>query len=233
MRHLLDVYSQRLLDILFPPYCIVCRSAENWLCQPCLHSLTTLPTTICKLCGAAETNPKFCQQCQRHPLQYINGIRSAVYFDQAAIRLAIHGLKYDGYRVLAEPLAHLLDEAYHRYNLNVDAIVPVPLHWTRLRERGFNQSHLLATHLGRQLDISVDATTLLRTHKTETQAKLSGQARRQNVIQAFECTDTRLQDKRILLIDDVCTTGSTLDACAKTLKTHGAKSVWGLTIAKA
>ncbi|MEW6034100.1 MAG: phosphoribosyltransferase family protein [Chloroflexota bacterium] len=109
----------------------------------------------------------------------------------------------------------------------------VPLHPRRLRERGYNQSSLLARGLGQATGLPVDKGTLLRLRDTPPQARTaSAEERLQNVVGAFSCRDRLLQGKRVLLIDDVCTSGATLDACATALKRMGASSVWGLTLAR-
>jgi ComF family protein len=115
----------------------------------------------------------------------------------------------------------------------VDVIVPVPLHADRLRERGYNQAALLAREMGGRLGIAVDEKALLRRRPTAPQAKLDAKQRKDNVRDAFHCSSDALADKRVLLIDDVCTTGATLDACAIALYESGARSVQALTLARA
>lgn len=148
------------------------------------------------------------------------------------MRSAIHHLKYHGRKVLAGNLGEMLAEAYRYYNLDADVIIPVPLHPSRFKERGFNQSTLLAKKLGRLVGLPVDTTTLYRTRDTGYQMALKARQRRQNVAGAFACRG-HLSGLKFLLVDDVCTTGSTLDACAMSLKMNGADAVWGLTLAKA
>ncbi|MCB0168479.1 MAG: ComF family protein [Anaerolineae bacterium] len=126
----------------------------------------------------------------------------------------------------------MLAEAYRYYNLTANVIIPVPLHQSRFKERGFNQSTLLAKKLSRLIGLPVDTATLYRTRDTGYQMALKAQQRRQNVAGAFDCRG-QLSGLRFLLVDDVCTTGSTLDACAMALKMNGADTVWGLTLAKA
>jgi ComF family protein len=130
-------------------------------------------------------------------------------------------------------LGEILVAAYRRYQLKAEVIVPVPLHETKLKERGYNQSELLARQLGQALNLPVNLTTLRRTRQTKSQMTLGAGERSKNVIDAFSCMDKKLDRQNILLVDDVCTTGSTLDACAAALKAGGATSVWGLTLAKA
>jgi ComF family protein len=148
------------------------------------------------------------------------------------MREAIHFLKYHNHQAVAALLAKLLAEAYRRYALTINLIIPVPLHKSRLKERGYNQSELLARQLGYLLDLQVNSAILRRIRKTEAQVSLSRLERPANVADAFECNH-HLSGQHVLLIDDVCTTGSTLDACAKALKARGADLVWGLTLARA
>ena len=111
--------------------------------------------------------------------------------------------------------------------------MPVPLHRKRLRERGYNQSYLLSKGLGKSNNLPVVADCLVRQKHTPPQAKTSTvEERRDNVVGVFDCRDDRLRDKRVLLIDDVATSGATLDACAAVLKASGAVSVWALTFAR-
>ena len=114
-----------------------------------------------------------------------------------------------------------------------DLIVPVPLHPTRLRQRGYNQAALLARQFGRHSGIPVRENILARVRPTASQMTLDAKARRLNVMGAFQCTDRQIGGKQLVLIDDVCTTGSTLDACACALQVEGAATVQALTLARA
>jgi ComF family protein len=111
-------------------------------------------------------------------------------------------------------------------------IVPVPLHRRRLKERGYNQALLLAERLGEAVGVPIAHDLLYRNRHTMSQARLNAQERRRNVEDAFSCADRSVQDKRVLLVDDVCTTGATLEACSVALKERGALSVWALTVAR-
>lgn len=147
------------------------------------------------------------------------------------LRKLIHLLKYAGIRPLAKPLSGFLADALPR-DQRFDAIVPVPLHWRRRWQRGFNQSELLARALSKRTAIPVIA-ALRRTRATSAQAGLSNTRRRQNVTSAFSCRrPERIQGRRLLLIDDVMTTGSTATACAGALKSAGAAGVCLLTLAR-
>jgi ComF family protein len=174
-----------------------------------------------------------CPQCQHNPLQFIDGIRSAAYFENNPIRPAIHFLKYRNHKAIAAILGQIMVDVCQKYGLEAHMIVPVPLHTARLRERGYNQCELLAREVGTLLNLPVDTNSLQRIRHTKSQMKLGATERHQNVIDAFACRDQALLGQTVLLIDDVCTTGSTLDACACALKQAGVISVWGITLAKA
>lgn len=149
------------------------------------------------------------------------------------LRQAIHKLKYRNLRALAAPLAGLLYDYLSLNPMPVEVLAPVPLHPKRLRERGYNQSALLAVELGKLTNLMVIDDCLIRQRYAPPQAGTSRvEQRRGNVARAFTCRDRRLVNKRVLLIDDVATSGSTLDACAAAVKAGGAASVWGLTIAR-
>lgn len=225
--------GQTLLDLLLPPRCLHCKVEGSWLCDACINQIQFITTAVCQRCGTPLTDASNCQQCSSHPLHYIDGIRSATYFDDNPIRAAIHHLKYQNHKAVAATLATFLADAVTRHQLAADVIVPVPLHNSRLKSRGYNQSELLANHLGNLLKLPVDTTTLKRTRKTQSQMTLGVPERRQNVADAFASTTDRLNGQRVLLIDDVCTTGATSDACAAALKAGHAPAVWGLTLAKA
>ncbi len=224
--------SQFLLNLLFPPRCVHCQAIAGWLCEECLSQIPLLAPPVCDRCGAPGPNQP-CRECRKNPMQYLQGIRSAAYFKDNPLQPAIHAFKYRGQRVLAPLFGHMLAEAYHRFQLEGEVLVPVPLHLSRFRERGSNQSELLAVQLGQRLNLPVNTDSLQRIQNTEHQMKLPWKERRQNVAHAFRCQDERLAGQTVVLVDDVCTTGSTLDACAGALQERGAAAVWGLTLAKA
>ncbi|MBN1642884.1 MAG: ComF family protein [Anaerolineae bacterium] len=149
------------------------------------------------------------------------------------MREAIHCLKYRYMQVLVDPLADMLVAAWTRFELSADTVVPVPLHPRRVRERGYNQSQLLAERLGEGVGLPVVTTSLRRTRYTASQARLGALERRENVADAFDCVDGQLRGRRVLLVDDVCTSGSTLEACSVAAKAGGAAQVWALTVGHA
>ena len=186
---------------------------------------------LCPKCGEPQPSGRLCPSCVSWRAK-IDGIRSPFRFD-GVMRQAIHQLKYVNLRALAVPLAKLLSNYLITNPMPGEVLVPVPLHRKRLRERGYDQSRLLAKELGKLINLPVVDGCLFRERYTPPQARtLTVVERRSNVAGAFTCHDHRLQDKQILLIDDVSTSGTTLDACAVALKAAGAVSVWGLVLAR-
>ena len=192
---------------------------------------------ICQLCGQpTETPSSCCWRCRRAPLA-IDGIRSVLLFE-GEVRQAVHLLKYRYRRWLAEPLAQLMADYWRAHPMPVDLVIPVPLHPARQRQRGYNQADLLARAFGRMIDMPVETAGLRRVRHTRSQMGLSAAERSENVRGAFSYQASQkgvfdMCGRRVLVIDDVCTTGSTLEACSVALKAAGAASVWGFTLARA
>jgi ComF family protein len=186
---------------------------------------------LCPRCGKPQSSGILCPACVGWQAE-IDGIRSPFRFDGVK-RQAIHQLKYKNLRALAESLAELLSDYLVANPVPGEVLVPVPLHQKRLRERGYNQSTLLAEEVGKLNGLSVVDDCLVRERHAPPQVRTSNvEERRGNVAGAFVCRDRRLQGKQVLLIDDVSTSGATLDACAAALKAAGAASVWGLVLAR-
>lgn len=222
-------WRQALLDILLPPRCAGCRRRGVWFCADCRMALAPVAIPICPRCGDAVRQPGLCYQCRRHPPAFDRA--HAAYAYDGPLALAIRRFKYGGERALAPVLGGLLADAAEAHGLAVDLIVPVPLHPARQRERGYNQSELLAVAVAARLHQPLD-TALARTRLTLPQVGQSADARRANVVGAFAWEGRPLAGRRVLLIDDVCTTGATLDACARALRPHEAAVVLGLTLAR-
>jgi ComF family protein len=165
----------------------------------------------------------------------IDGIRS-VFLLEGGVRKAIHQLKYSNRHALAVTLARLMADHWHSYPMPSDLLAPVPLHPVRQRERGYNHADLLARALGDMISLPVETTGFKRVRHTRPQVGLDAADRRGNVQGAFvyqSRRDDAISGRCVVVIDDVCTTGSTLEACSLALKTAGASAVWGFTLARA
>ena len=219
------------LNLLFPQWCVGCGQEGDPICYSCCNSLPRVMPPLCPRCGRPQPNGILCSSCVSWSAE-IDGIRSPFRFDGVMCQ-AIYQLKYRNLRALASPLAQLLNNYLITNPVPGEVLVPVPLHQRRLRERGYNQSTLLAKKLAKLTSLPAVSDCLIRQRHTPPQARTSTVDERQsNVADAFTCCDHRLRDKQVLLIDDVATSGATLDACAAALKAAGATSVWGLVLAR-
>lgn len=202
------------------------------ICEPCRLRLHPVTEPLCKKCGkplsAAET--EYCPDCGRKKHLYTRG-RAALEYD-SLMRESIGRFKYSNRREYANfyvrELLDICGPAVRSWN--VDLLIPIPLHKSRRRKRGFNQAELIAKGLGRELGIPVSSNCLLRTRKTSPQKELNDQERKNNLKNAFQVVDYDVKFKKILLIDDIYTTGSTIDAAASVLLESGAEKVYFLSI---
>ena len=227
----LTKFKGTALDLLFPQRCVGCGREGDFICTSCRQALTEVMPPLCPRCGRPQLNGILCPSCISWQAQ-IDGIRSPFRFD-GVIRQAIYQLKYGNIRALAVPLARFLKDYLAANSIPREVLVPVPLHPKRLRERGYNQSYLLARELGKLINMPIVNNSLIRRQHTPPQARTTTvNERRTNVANAFICHDRSLENRAVLLIDDVATSGATLDACATTLKAAGVTSVWGLVLAR-
>ena len=231
-----------LLDLLYPPRCEVCgRLRREPICASCAAEIALVAAPVCAVCGegfdpAAAAAPT-CEECRRRVRPY-SMARSAAYYEGPLVQ-AIWRFKYHCQMVLAMPLARVMTEALEGEACaglditSVDVLCPVPLHPSRLRERGFNQSQLLAEEVGAVL--SKPAQLLLsRTRPTPPQVDLPARARSANVRGAFApAAAEAVTGRRVLLVDDLFTTGATLAECARALRSAGAAEVRVFTLARA
>lgn len=223
--------EQALLDVVFPPRCVNCHREGDYLCSDCRTGVSLVTPSMCDLCGRPVSNPGLCSSCLRCPAP-VDGIRSVAFFEDP-LRKAIHAFKYEGLTALSAPLGELLVEGWRRFRPVGDVIVPVPLHSRRARQRGYNQSALLARALSRHTGLPVLEKVLMRVRETLPQVELDAQHRWDNVEGAFECRDAgEIKGRAVLLIDDVCTTGATIEACADALRPYEPAAIWALTLCR-
>lgn len=234
----------RFLDIIYPPRCPVCGSFQDGdregagisICGACLEGFSLIPSPRCSVCGrpfSSGIEDHLCEACLRKRPFY--DWTAAPYLYEGTMMEALHRLKYGGKSHLAGPLGALLaDFAVDSFGEMGKALVmPVPLHPKRLRERGFNQGLLLARPVARRLGADLDYLSLRRIKDTRSQTGLKSDERRKNVRRAFELIDPGAVKKRtVILVDDVATTGSTLNECARVLRRSGARKVFCLVLAR-
>ncbi|MCD6149985.1 ComF family protein [bacterium] len=229
-----------ILDTFFPISCLSCGKPDEWICEKCLSKIPLKREQVCPICEKATTpDGRVCFNCgKKHS---IDGILTAASYKNKLVSGATHYYKYRFIEDLNIPLGNLLAKAFLKSDLPIpDLIIPVPLHKRRLRWRGFNQAGLLAKYLSSNLTpgfkIPIPDNLIIRQKHTPPQMKIKNRARRRkNMQDAFKINSSQrksIKEKRILLVDDIATTGSTFFECAKVLKKFGAKEVFGIVIAR-
>ena len=229
-RRWLTAAGQALLDLFYPPRCPGCGRVGALFCDACQSRIEAPPAPACPRCGHPAASESLCRTCQaRH--SNLDRIAASAIFTHP-LRDAIHELKYNNGCGLARPLGARMATYWQQHGFSADLIVPVPLHAGRLRERGYNQSALLARVVAQATGIPLDEKMVVRHKATQQQALLTAVERRANVKDAFASRGSAT-GLDIVLVDDVCTTGSTLEACAEALRAVGAAGVWAFTLARA
>lgn len=229
-----------LLDLLLPPCCPLCTvqlptDNNDVFCPACLMQLTPLPAAACRRCAhpyaSDESDDHLCGRCLAETKPGFNRVIPAGLLD-GSLQEAVHQFKYRDRIDLDRPLGDLLTRQLRAAMIDCDLIVPVPLHYLRLRQRTYNQSLLLARQLARSQQRPVDYRLLQRTRATVPQQGLDAAARQRNLRGAFVATRA-LAGEHVLLIDDVLTTGATARECGRVLQAAGAAAVTVAVVARA
>lgn len=237
----LQKFEEKILDTILPKKCFECGKEGVFWCSDCLKKIKINSWQICPICEKYLTEQgKICRNCDKS-LFSLNSLTVGTNYDNPKISRAIVFLKYKFIPEIAGPLARILLKTFQKNNLKLpDLIIPVPLHPLKLRWRGFNQTQLLAEHLNKILlpnfSIEIDSEILIRERYTMPQASFKNSQKRQANIQNAFTVDyskkEKIKNRRVLLIDDVCTTGNTLNECGKELRKLKPKSIQGLVIAR-
>ncbi len=223
----------KITDFMLPPSCVCCGQSGSTFCADCHFSVQLLPSPLCGQCSYPLQRGKreSCDICRRYSLRLDRLV--SVAFHQGALQRAIHSFKYQRNRALAHSLGEMVLQALPADLPPQTLLAPVPLSDEQLRERGFNQAGILANYVGRSLDIPVETSTLRRVRDSKTQVGLNMAERRQNVADAFRTEANVFSRRSVVLVDNVCTTGATLVACAEALRAAGVTQVWTVTLARA
>ncbi|MCA9364909.1 MAG: ComF family protein [Candidatus Moranbacteria bacterium] len=238
LRSLSTLSGEFLSGVLFPVSCMGCHRPGIFLCSSCVARIPLRIDHVCPICQKhSSPHGATCFSCRAD--SPLDGLLLASYYSVPIVRQTIHTFKYRFVRSLSPSFGELLTRQIHQTFLSLpDILIPVPLHSRRLRWRGYNQASLLADHLSTSItpgfSLPISGDVLTRTRHTSSQMSLRNtHDRHSNVAGAFCVTDPALiRGKRIFLIDDIVTTGSTLLSCADVLKSAGAREVYGIAIAR-
>lgn len=228
-------WDKKVLDLLYPlrcPFCDRVTVTNERICTECRKKLSRIKEPVCKKCGKPLDNVQreYCMDCQKSSHVFAQG--KALWKYEKQVRESIYRFKYQNRREYAAAYAEELTKAYADWirRRGIECIVPIPLHKKRRKIRGYNQAELLAKELGRNLGIPVSTNLLVRVKDTQPQKLLNVSERKNNMKKAFKTTENIVQLKYILLVDDIYTTGSTLDAAAFSLLEAGVKKVYACCI---
>lgn len=237
--------SSSLFDLIYPPVCAACGKEisvqRSPLCPDCLHSMQKLEPPFCNRCGAPihgsikfiDTNK--CNACPTEPVHF-DTARSVYSYNDPRVKNTIVSLKYRYQTNLSSILSQLLLQGFYAFfqGQSFDGIIPVPLHKNRLRDREFNQAELIAAGISKTYNMEIVNDAVIRKKQTAPQVALSIKQRRTNLIGAFEnAWPEKTRGKRILVIDDVFTTGTTTNEVCSEIRRGGASYIAVLTLARA
>ncbi|MDD4074048.1 MAG: ComF family protein [Candidatus Pacebacteria bacterium] len=220
---------KKLIDIFFPKKCINCQKEGSYLCEDCLSLIDVNPFIYC-LCDKMEKIHK-CEKCKH---RYLDRIYSACSFKNSIVQNAIHKLKYSYIKELSIPLSFLIIKHLQEVSCLIDedfVIIPIPLSNKRKRARGFNQSEEIAKIISETTGLKLFTDCIEKIKNNKAQVELNKEERLKNISGVYKVKKDIL-GLNIILIDDVYTTGATMEECAKILKEKGANSVWGVTVAR-
>jgi competence protein ComFC len=223
-------FSNKLVDWLFPPSCVSCGMEGFFICPECLKKIKVLESPMCELCGSFVRKQKICERCARRKISYEHYYGFAQY--TGVMRDALLSLKYRHNFAIASLLVDLAMGQVTLLTTGIDLIVPVPTSKVRKRLRGYNQAEMISRALAKRLTIEHDPNCLTRVREDGTQTKLDVQDRYLNVLGVFKADPRLVTGKAILLVDDVYTTGATVNEASNTLVKSGADSVNVFTMAK-
>lgn len=222
---------ERIINIVYPNTCMVCgkdlKSGEA-LCKKCQNEFEYIREPICKKCGKKlyDEEKEYCMDCKKHIHQFDSGI--AVFSYNEAIKKCIYEFKYKDMKIYGRFFGRKMAE-YGREYFGVwkaEVIIPVPVSKKKFLKRGYNQAEILAKELAKNTGIPMDNHVLYRSKDTKPQKEVNRDTRRKNLENAFIVSKNVVKYKKVILVDDIYTTGSTIDECAKTLKAAGVQKVY-------
>lgn len=239
MKHIPSIIRE-LLHILYPKRCPICDGVVDTLllgreypiCEKCRNKVEYVKEPACKKCGKPLTDEQgeYCRDCIRHSHEFTQG--KALWVYKGCVKASIYRLKYSNRREYGISYAQELVEQYGSWirHKNVEGIIPIPLHKKRARQRGYNQADIIALEMGRLLGLPVYRHLLKRCVYTRPQKELNDKERKNNLKKAFKIGEYKVQLNHVLLVDDIYTTGSTMDGAAEVLHAAGVPEIYAVSV---
>ncbi|MGN0327477.1 MAG: ComF family protein [Lachnospira sp.] len=235
----LRIIADSMADVFFPPACPICGKSRPFvdgvrvdICPECMGKISYIQEPRCLKCGKSIENDEreYCRDCENKKHIFTRCV--SVYEYSEGIKKSVYNFKYHNKREYAAVYGREMSRKCGIFikMWNPDVIMPVPVHISRLKRRGFNQAELIALELGRNVNVAVDTQSLIRIKRTKPMKELDNQDRIKNLENAFQVSENVVRYRKVLLVDDIYTTGTTLDMCAKSLINSGIKEVYGITL---
>lgn len=223
--------KNKILDLFFPAKCVSCGRLGEFICVPCCAEIKFIKKQTCLGCNCLSDRGRLCKRCRSK--YALTGVVAASYLNEGALKEAVHSFKYNSVSAIAKELAEILSEKLKEERIFFDAVAFVPISKKRKAWRGYNQSEILAEIISAKFERDIFR-GLIKTKDTKNQVGLGKLQREKNLARVFDIKKGGMDitGKRVLLVDDVVTTGTTLNECAKTLRANGAREVWGAVVAK-
>lgn len=220
----------QMIDFVYPPRCSGCDKPGELFCPDCVSRVTTVHQPFCSICGRVTEKQGLCKRCQKIQPSYLSARSWAEYVEP--LRHALLSLKYKNNLGIARVFTNFLAEIVFSNNWQADIIIPIPLCDSHMKKRGFNQAEQLARPLSMLLGIPMDTRAVKRVKETSSQVDLSREERFKNLEDAFFGNPAKLKSKKVLLVDDIVTTGATLNSCTEAILAAGGSSVFCITVAQ-
>lgn len=225
-----------ILDLIYPKRCPFCKELrpyqEMQVCKKCLNKLEKVEKPYCMRCGkTVRENEEYCKDCRTFSKSFRRGF--PVFYYKEPLKSALYDFKYKNQREYGDFFANCTFKYYGEEikKLGIDGLVPVPVHSHKRRIRGYNQAEILARYLGNYLQIKVYPNYLIRSKDTNPQKELNDKARIKNLKNAFKIGKNKIKLRKVLLVDDIYTSGATIEACTKVLLSNETEEVYYTSVA--
>lgn len=236
MLRILNKLINKIKYLIYPPVCPLCEEVlsggKTRICESCRPNIQYLTEPTCLKCGKEidDCEKEYCGDCTKKPKSFVKGFPAMVY--REPLKRSIVNFKYKSKSSYADCFAYEIVKIHGKDIMEVspEVLIPVPVHKDKLEKRGYNQAKVLADRLGTYLDISVDDSILKRVVNTTPQKLLDDNERQKNLERAFISDKKQVQYKKVMLVDDIYTTGSTIESCTKILKNAGVREVFYTSI---